>query len=429
MKNRIGTNLINGVFLFLIVFATRVTAQIELRWTSSFSLPPVGEKLENPGVARPFAGEHDGVVLLAGGANFPDIPLSKGGKKVYQDTIYQLNPTNSTPAWKIVGHLPKPMAEGASITTPLGIVCVGGSVGKDGSEVTSHSFLMKWDSSVQKPIFSSLPDFPYPVRMPAMAVNGTTVYVAGGSGSEKSETSDVWKMDVASAKPEWTALPRLPELTEQPVAAVQSLSGQRTALFVFGGMRKKAPQIAQKGGWFLTIYPSPTNHWSDIPPISAKELPHAAERTMIGASALPVEDDRILVFGGFNRTIWDTQVYSNFYLKGSALQQYRKDYFNRPIEAFAFGDSVLSYHTLTGEWADLGKLPFSGRCGAAVLPLKDKRILLTNGEIAPGIRTPQGAIGTLNLLGHSCLFNLSVIGIFLMGMVALDFYFKDQKKN
>lgn len=418
-----------SLLVVLFCCAGAAMARVELQWAPPFSIPPVQGEQENPGVARPYAGEHNGVVLMAGGANFPDVPLVKGGRKVYQDTIYLFNPSDKTPEWKVVGHLPKPMAEGASITTPVGIVCVGGSVGRDGSEVTASSFLMKWDISKQKVIFDSLPDFPYPVRMPAMAVHGTTVYVAGGSGSEKCETSDVWQLDLSASKQQWEALPRLPELTDQPVAAIQNLSHQRTALFVFGGMRKNAPRIAQKGGWFLTLFPTATNAWADVPEISVRGRPRAAGRTMIGASALPMGGQHILIFGGSDRVVWDTQAYSNFYLKGSALRQYRKGYFNRPSEAFAFGDFVLAYHTVTGKWFDLGKPPFSGRCGAAVLRLRDGRVLLTNGEIGPGIRTPQGALGTFERTARFHPINLLVIIVYLAGMALLGLYFMHRNKS
>ncbi|MBQ6338269.1 MAG: hypothetical protein IJI36_03905, partial [Kiritimatiellae bacterium] len=60
--------------LFVFVACSGAWAQVEFATNGTFNLPGTG-------VACPYAGETAGVVLLAGGANFPDKPLVEGGKK------------------------------------------------------------------------------------------------------------------------------------------------------------------------------------------------------------------------------------------------------------------------------------------------------------------------------------------------------------
>lgn len=401
-------------------------ARVDLSWSEEFSLPPIRENVPNPGVARPFAGESCGWVLLAGGANFPDLPLADGCTKQYHSEIYGLDLSASNPVWRLVGNLPEPMAEGASVTTPRGIVCAGGQVG---ATLSDRAFLMNWDAAASSVRYGELPPIPEPLRMPALTARDTYVYLAGGTRNDGSVSPRVWRLDLAAAKPRWSPLPDLPEGTGQPVAVVQNLYGQRTALFVFGGMRGGGKQFAQTGGWRLTLAPEPENEWRSVPPIAVRENPDAANRTMIGASALAIGDQHILIFGGSDRRIWNNQVEQNATLKGNELKRFRDGYFRQPNEAFRFGTAVLVYHTVTERWFELGKQPFAGRCGAAVLRLADGRVFLGNGEVGPGIRTPCCSIGTFQHAARFHPVNAVIIFLYFAGMALMGFYFMRRNKN
>lgn len=79
------------------------------------------------GVSASFAGCIDDMLLLAGGANFPDIPAEKGGSKMYYKDVYAASIAEDTLlSWQKVGELPQPIAYGFSVSTPEGVVCVGG---------------------------------------------------------------------------------------------------------------------------------------------------------------------------------------------------------------------------------------------------------------------------------------------------------------
>ncbi len=399
--------IVAGLVCLLSLF---VHAHVDITWGGDVALPSLDGKKANPGVARPFAGVDNGWVLLAGGANFPDVPLAKGGKKRFHVDVYGLDCAAREPSWKIVGQLPTPGGEGASTSTPKGIVCVGGATGAAGKDLTSKSFLMRWKNG--KVDFSPLPDFPYPVRMPAMAADGLHVYVAGGEGSLGAK-SDVWMLDLGAARPEWTALPPLPQPCGQPVAVIQNDAHKRRGLFVFGGMAlpsdaKKRGQ-ALEGGWSLTLEPTAATAWETLPAVAVKGNPEAARRTMIGASALASGDQHILIFGGSDRVLWN----------GCVLK----------ADDFRFGRSVLAYHTVTRKWFELKETPFAGRCGAAVLRLPDGRILLASGEIAAGIRTNACALGTFTRARRFHPLNLAVIILFFVGMAAMGFYFMRRNKN
>ncbi len=379
------------------------SAHVDITWGDGFVLPSVDGKRTNPGVARAFAGIDNSMVLLAGGANFPDKPLAEGGKKRFHSDIYALDYTEDAPIWKIVGQLPKPMGEGASVSTPKGIVCVGGAIGAEGKTLTTKVFLMRWHNGKME--CSPLPDFPYSVRMPAMAADGLRVYVAGGMRPAGNTLSNVWMLDLAAKNPKWEALPALPQECAQPVAVIQNYSHKRTGLFVFGGATIKNGNQgkALEGGWVLELAPAKATKWESVPPIDVKGNALAKRRTMIGASAIASGNQHILFFGGSDRVLWN---------EGA-----------RGVKDFKFGKSVLAYHTVTEKWFELGVTPFAGRCGAAVIKLPDGRILLASGEIAPGIRTNECAIGSFVRSKKFHPLNLAVIIAFFVGMAALGFYF------
>jgi hypothetical protein len=95
-----------------------------------------------------------------------------------------------------------------------------------------------------------------------------------------------------------------------------------------------------------------------------------------------------------NREVWNEQVEKNATLTGAALAAFRDEYFRRPFAAFKFNKKILAYHTVTDRWFELDELPFAPRCGAAVLRQSDGSVLVAGGEIGPGVRTPDCAVGT-----------------------------------
>ena len=192
---------------------------VGLEWSAGFLLPPQEDGSAALGVGAPFFGEHNGVALLAGGSNFPDGPLIKGGRKRYRAEIYAL-PQGST-NWVRAGQLSLPCAEGMSATTPRGVVCVGGSV--EGKSV-SRTLLLTWDAARGQVVETALPDFPCGVRLGAAAARDNRVYVAGGEYA-KELPGDVWTLDVDEPQAGWRPLPALPGVKGR----MQSVSFCRTA--------------------------------------------------------------------------------------------------------------------------------------------------------------------------------------------------------
>ena len=73
-----------------------------------------------------FTGAHQGAVIVAGGSTF-DRPGWEGGTKQYHREIFVLAVgSDGSPAWRRAGELPEARAHGAAVSTPQGLLCLGG---------------------------------------------------------------------------------------------------------------------------------------------------------------------------------------------------------------------------------------------------------------------------------------------------------------
>ena len=132
--------------LFLLSTTSLLAAEgSKLIWKA---LPDLPGKL---GVAGPFAGAHNGALIVAGGANFPEgvpwRPTTEGynSPKVYYDTIDVI--TSDGDGYKVVTSetkLPQVIGYGVSIPTKDGVICIGG----EWKENDRDEAAKKYDSSM-----------------------------------------------------------------------------------------------------------------------------------------------------------------------------------------------------------------------------------------------------------------------------------------
>ncbi len=116
-----------GVLLFVLSISSCTIAG-SLEWSKIATLPSLNGKA-HPGLAGCFAGFHEGVLIVAGGANFPEGAPWEGGEKRWYKEIYLLhNEGEDKFRWESSKlELPATLAYGVSITTLKGVVCIGGN--------------------------------------------------------------------------------------------------------------------------------------------------------------------------------------------------------------------------------------------------------------------------------------------------------------
>lgn len=140
--------LLGRFFHFLILgffLLSPVSLLAGLVWSGLPDIP------DRTGLAGSFAGVADGSLLVAGGSNFSDGAPWAGGTKIWHDRIFILNAPDSI--WRETGQLPRALAHGVSITTPRGLLCIGGS---DSNQFYADCFLLhfvggNWQSNLFPP--------------------------------------------------------------------------------------------------------------------------------------------------------------------------------------------------------------------------------------------------------------------------------------
>lgn len=355
-------NLVNGAGLPASTFRTEQT-----EWYSLPDLPG----MKGIGVSAPFTGISNGHLLVAGGCNFPDKPAADGGRKCYYNEIWTLNLTYPSAEWVKSGELPEPLAYGASVATPEGLVWIGGNNEKKTFQTV---WFVTWNNQKGKPDFKPLPTLPEGMDNLAATYADGMLYVAGGNKAGKAGNTFLALRLTGTPGKKWIQLPDFPGPARvQPVLAAQQ-SNEGTCIYLSGGFQPVSSD--QKGivSTDLLVYHPDDKEWKTEGILPA--LPDGSPRSLIGGNAVSIGNHSILFVGGVN--------YSRFLkaLNGSA----DPDYLCHPVEWYRFNTELLLYNTLTKEWETLGEYKQAARAGAGMV-WDSNRLLLIGGELKPGVRT------------------------------------------
>jgi N-acetylneuraminic acid mutarotase len=308
--------------------------------------------LDAKGFGWPFAGVINDQLVVAGGANFPEAPPWDGGKKLWHDTVFVLSEPHGE--WKQAGKLPKPMGYGVSITTPRGIVCIGGN---DPTQHLRDVFLMTMvgDAVQTKP----LPPLPRPLCYSSGALVGNVIYVGGGTEEATSTNTlhNFWSLDLSEANPEWRELEAWPGPSRM-LGVAAAVNG---AFYFGGGTSLTGGADGKPVRKYLTdMYRyQPGKGWQRV-----ADMPRAAVATAFPAPV--IGKSTFLVLSGDDGT---------------------KLGFQPPSAHPGFAKDILAYDTKNDSWKSVGDVPLTQLTTPAVF-WRD-RYILPNGEIRPGVRTPE----------------------------------------
>ena len=396
--------------------------------TANFTSAPALSAFGGQGVSGAFAGVvpadllNGKRVIVAGGCNFPDTAAADGGKKVFYSDIYALIDEH----WDRVDSLPCALAYGASVTTPQGVVCLGGT--SDGQKSENFAELLTMDESFAV-ISRSLPPMPTALDNFAAAYGDGFIYLAGGQHNGipnrkayrlKWPVPSSWfESQTGSA---WEELPDMPgPIRIQPAAAVQK-GALASNFYLLGGYDPRYGKAVTNG----VYYDTRKGDWY------ATSL---MEGALVGASAIPSGAAHILCFGGVNKDIFEAALERNALIADTTttadrLAQLREEahaYMTQDPAWYQFRRSILVYHTVTDSWAEVFDSPLLARAGAAVVPVASPSgslsALVIGGEEKPGVRSSDVTRVDIGYTAHFGWLNWTVLIIYLLGMVYLGYYF------
>ncbi len=378
---------------------------------------------KHPGVAGAFSGIHNGVLIIAGGANFPDRLPWEGGKKVHHRSIQVFGKDDGGHLQTIESkttQLEKAVAYGVSISTPNGIFCAGG---ESGSEILREAFILKWDAVAKTVIRQELPALPVPLVNAGIASINHTVYVVGGSTGD-SVSNKVYALNTSSSDPAWVSLPDMPFAVTHAAVAVQS-NGEYACLYVIGG-RKATPSLPTTLYRQVLRYDPKKENWHRLKDIGSP----SAITTLSAATASGIGSNYIVVMGGDDGSLF-LQLENLSFLIAKAdpgkKDSLVKERLNLLTHHPGFSKAVYVYNTVTDTWVQGGKFPLDPQVTTNAIRWGDD-IIIPSGEIKPGIRTPQIVIGRIQNKQNFSLID-SIVLLLCFGMMTLGRYLFTSKTN
>ncbi len=310
-------------------------------------LAPLPEQL---GLAGCFAGVSGDVLLVAGGANFPDRMPWEGGTKQWTDAVWRLDQPSGT--WQTAGRLPRPLAYGVSITDDRGLICAGGSNAQ--GHFRDVFRLVYRDGQVRQ---EPLAELPRAIANACGARLGSGFYLAGGLESPNATKTlhALLRLDLSTTAARWEELAPWPGQARMFAVA----AAMRDEFWLIGGVDLEAdPSGSAKRHYLRDAYRyRPGEGWRTLAKLPC---PLAA-----APSPAPAGDDTLWLLGGDD---------------GAQLGA-------RPSEHRGFLRGTIAWDAARQSWSRGARLPLAV-VTAPVARWRDGWVVVS-GEVAPGRRSPR----------------------------------------
>ncbi|XAZ81782.1 kelch repeat-containing protein (plasmid) [Fibrella sp. ES10-3-2-2] len=359
--------------LCLLLWAGQAVAMAQTRLRSTDLPPlPMQQGKPNPGVAGAFAGISHGVLLVAGGANFPNGYSWQGGTKVWHSTVYALVKQGRSYHWQTVQPLGRPVGYGASAVWRNRVICVGGN---DASRRYADVFTLTWDGAVRRLRTDSLPALPVALANGAATVAGDTLYVVGGESDRGTERS-LYALSLLHPTSGWLRHADLPG-SARAFTALVAVGGQ---LYVLGGRQTVGGRTMVYADAYA--YQIRDDRWKQLPYLPTPLSAHGAVVTPDGAVWVVGGDtgERLTQIEQLNNQMAQQpsgSIRDSLTVRRNALQR------DHP----GFSRAVWTYRPRAKRWLKQGELSFAVPVTTPLVVVQGGFILLS-GEVSPSIRTP-----------------------------------------
>lgn len=304
---------------------------------------------QTEGYAGAFAGESNGCILLAGGANFPDRKPWDGGTKSWYKEVYALDQNRQ--AWKSVGKLPNALGYGISASYHGKLLCVGGS---DAHRHYADVFQLEYKHEQLQ--VSQLPALPVALANGSGVLVGSRLFVIGGQADPTSTPalSRVWSMDLSVSTKRWREEASIPG----PGRILSTAATHDGAVYVFGGAELFTQDGVIQRKYLKDAYVlRPGGKWKKLP-----DIPNP-----LAASATPAP-------------VWGNKIYLVSGDDGSQVGRFQAEHRGFPA-------TIWSLDLDRMEWSQAGTTP----APRVTLPCVqvDREAYFLSGEKSPGVRSPE----------------------------------------
>lgn len=380
--------------------------------TQVWNMEQSADTLLQEGLAGSFFGKQGDWFILAGGANFPNGKPWEGGAKTFSDEIFVFSESNNQfQSLNVSKKLPFGVAEGAYVSTPRGLLCMGGQT-PDG--LSSKAMLLNYNGA--DVAVEMYPDLPVAIKNATAAIIGNCVYLLGGQTSDGRSENQFLLLDLSSLDKGWQSLPNFPIAVSAATMSAQQ-DGEEISLFVFGG---RAIGQGNLTNFYSSVYkykPS-KSEWTTKSDIRLNET---TPIQLSMATSAPIGATHIALIGGD-----DGQV---FHQVERAIN--RGDIASRDslwINHTGFNDKILLYNTITDTWFELDN-PRKNSVAVSSVFSDGKQIYMSGGEIRPGIRNSEIMKMTAKVDNSFGWINYIVLIVYFGGMLFLGFFFMKRNED
>ncbi|HLU89637.1 MAG TPA: sodium/solute symporter, partial [Cyclobacteriaceae bacterium] len=351
---------------------------------------------DKEGFAGMYAGVSNGVLIGAGGANFPDKKPWEGGEKVWYDHIYYLEDRESE--WKLADQkLLRPIGYGVSLSYQDQVLIIGGS---DAEGHIDQVYALRFDREAVL-IDEDFPDLPIPLANMAGALVDGVIYLVGGQRTPTGLAEDAFLMlDLKQPKAlrQWERGPDFPGQSRiQAVAA-----SHEGAFYLFSGFHLTPGEAGGTERTLLTdafrFNPS-SGTWEKLP-----DLPHGAAAAP--SPAMSVGRNHIIISGGLDAA---TLLHTD------------------PATHPGFQEEVLAFHSSTNRWIAIGTMPEGASRVTAPTAFWNGQWVIPNGEKGPGIRSNR--VVTLDVKNPFGWVNWTTLGVYLVLMMGIGLYYSKRENT
>lgn len=384
------------------------------------NLPAEPDQPKAFGFAGMLGGVHNGVVIAAGGANFPDALPWEGGQKKWSSSIYILEDD----IWQLAKtSLPYPLAYGASVNLPNGILCIGGN---NNEETSNAVFLMSYDKNTSDISIINYPDLPEPLSNSAAVINGDYVYVIGGINNGKS-TNAFLRLDLKT-KTSWERLPDFPGPPRGLHTAVVQEATEAKKIFVVGGRNEVKGKPSEVIRTYLS-YNLKNNTWQEEGEVLIDQKP----RVLMGASAEAMGSMHLMIYGGSDEILFNQLEQYGLQISKENNDSIRQNLIrsrNNILNTHpGFSRDILAYNTITKKWFVHDSLDI--KIPVTALSFSDQdNFIIVSGEISPGIRTPKVQAFKIAEAAHPFgLLNYGILAAYLCISVLIGLYFSRKQRS
>jgi solute:Na+ symporter, SSS family len=423
----------NLTFLLLIISTTLFSSNNYFQFTTLPDLPPNSSYTTQPGLAGPYTGIDDNVLIVAGGANFPNKLPWEGGKKVFYDEIFILKKNVAgNYIWEMsVQKIPFSSGYGGAVETPSGLLCFGGN---SADECISESWFIDYNAQQGDVEIKPGPKLPIPLTNFAFAKVDANVYVAGGL-SELSGVSGnhFFRLQMSGSDPlKWT-WEELPAWEGEPRAfavGVGQSNGLTNCFYLFSGRNVQLgsnPVVL----YDAHVYDPSLKKWTVISDGKGKEFPFMA------GTAFPVGAATIVFSSGASGEMMKKQLeIENQIARAKStganeteLDSLQNELFSHFNNHPGFGNQLTGFNTITNERYNMGEIPGTGQVTTTAVKWGDD-VFVPSGEIRPGVRTA----GTLKInivkdSRHLTFLDIIVIALYFLILAWMGWFFSKRQKN